>query len=165
MNKQELKIEKLQEAIQEEWGNLHHNASIRFPDIQNDYESELFWDCLGDNNHWALDDLKDEIKEKFGFDWHFYSYGRSGATIAPNEPMAAAACDGFGGLKDDYYYEEDEEELQNLLDALTLINKRTKEYCRAVPEWWADMKEANEYQKDIDAHDGKHKIMVGKWVD
>jgi len=160
------KVEKLQEAIREEWLNLHHNASIRCPDIQNEYESELFWACLNDNSRWALDELKDEIKEKFGFYWKLYSYGRNGATIAPSEPMMAAACNSFGGLKEDYYYyEEDEEILQNLLDALIFINKRTEEYCQAIPEWWTDMKEANDYQKDIDEHEGKHKIMVDKWVD
>ena len=56
----------LERAIYQEWSDMHHNASIDWPDLQNEYESELFWACLSEDVKFWCDDLSEHINDKFG---------------------------------------------------------------------------------------------------
>jgi hypothetical protein len=154
-----------EKAIYQEWGNMYHNASIGryFPSFQNDYEYELFWEWLSDDVSCCIQYLQEEIKETFGYSWTFYQYGRQGATIAPEDIMRAVGGDSFGGLKDDAI-PENYQSMRKFLRALQYINQYWKDTVKYLPERWQEDKEANDYQEDIDAHDGMHKIMVEKWV-
>ena len=159
--------EQLQDAIEQEWSNMHHNASISryYPDFRNEYESELFWNMIGDSVSMWIEDLQYKIKEEFGEELTFYSYGRMGATIAPHQYMRTVACNGFGGLK----YEVDNG-LDGYRDGLRVlkmfkyINEYWEDTAKHIPEWWKDTKEANEYEENIIAHDGKRSVMREVWI-
>lgn len=160
-----MKKTQLEQVILKEFGNMHHNASLAryYPNFQNDYESDLFWNCLDDELSFLIEDLHEAVKEKFDYDWKFYQYGRSGATIAPNELVGPAPCNNFGGFNWDAM-PEDYHEMQKLLKAMQFVNEYWKESVKNVNEWWKDIKEANDYQKDIDAHDGMVQKQVYVWV-
>ena len=51
----EQKIEKLQNQLENEWEKMHHNASITYPELKNDYEVEMFWDVLSDTTSLWID--------------------------------------------------------------------------------------------------------------
>ena len=158
----EQKIEKLQNQLENEWEKMHHNASITYPELKNDYEVEMFWDVLSDTTSLWIEDLREIIKEKFGYELTFYSYGRNGATIAPSEFMKSAPCNTFGGLR--YDVDEDNiDESKKVLEMLRYINDYWNDTSKYIPQWWKDIKEANEWQADIDEHDGKTKHMVAVW--
>lgn len=144
--------ESLIDEIEDVWGEMHHNASINnWPDFENEYEEELFWDVLGDYAHDSIKMLQDDLYENYYITWNLYQYGRMGATIAPDEIMARACCGGFGGLSD-VVYEYEVETLDDVLAALRYINKSVKDFCENIEEWWKDMKEANEWDKEIAGH-------------
>lgn len=155
----------LYDAIIKEWANGHHNASISryFPDFQNEYEGELFWNVLGDYVIYWIEDLQETIKENFGYDWKFYGYGRSGATIMPDDLKRASACNSYAGIKEERI-PEDYKGMLNLYNALKYINKHWNDTARGIKEWWEETKEANGYQEDIEAHEGLHKVMREVWV-
>jgi len=165
-------------SIDQAWRDMHHNASIRsyYPDFQNDYETDLFWSRLEDEAHWFMEDLMQQVEEKFGWALKFYQYGRQGATIAPNDWMLSASCNNFGefnGKPMETSWDEDDPDTiehayewnKRVLDTMIYINERCEEQAKYVPEWWEDTKEANGYKKEIDAHDGKKKVMREVWVD
>ena len=160
-----MKKDELYDAIRQEWSNMHHNASISgsFPELQNDYESKLFWDVLGDEVSFWIQDLKELVKEKFGYDWDYYSYGRMGATIAPDDIKAASAGNSFAAIRSEAI-PDDYNEMYELYNALKFINEYWKNTAENIPEWWKEVKEANEYQSDIDEHEGKKEIQCTKWV-
>lgn len=141
--------------IEEEWGDLHHNASLisSWPDFENDYELELFWNVLNDEGSWLLEEAEQDIENEFGVAVKLYSYGRSGATIAPDKWMSRSCCGGFGGLVDISY--EEVEYLDTMLAVLRYINKSVKDFCENIEEWWKDTKEANEWDKEIAEHNEK----------
>ena len=162
-----MKIKELEEAIYEEWGQLHHNASMsrvlygsKGIDFKNEYESNLFFSLVGmETSDFWIDDLTEQIKEKFGYDLKFYSYGRQGATIAPDDWKNPSACNSFAGFNSSVLPDtgcglEDYNEMYNILNTLKYINKYWSGVVDYLPEWWKDNKEANEYQEDIDAHEG-----------
>jgi len=163
-----LTIEELRDAVEAEWINMHHNASIgsHFPDFQNGYEEDLFWYCLRDDVEETIDKLQDLIQEKFGEKLTLYPYGRQGATIAPEEYMRPAACGNFGVLRlgDCGDGLEGYNELYRVLRMFKEINNFWEEAVTHIPRWWQDMKEANEYQQNIDAHEGIHKVTKEVWV-
>ena len=159
--------EQLETALRDEWGNMHHNASLArtMPDFQNEYEYKLFVDCLRDYVTDAIDTLVDSIENDFGEKLTFYQYGRQGATIAPDDYMAPAPCNNFGSLN---YTVHDGLDGYNhgrkLLRMFRYINQYWKNTAKYVPEWWTEMKEANDYQPDIDAHNGLKPIQTTVWV-
>ena len=146
--------ESLIEEIEEEWENLYHNASLHnWPDFENDYEAELFWNVLSDEGSWRLEEAEQEIETKFGVEVKLYSWGRSGATIAPDKWMAPCCCGGFGGLVDISY--EEVEDLDAMLAVLRYINTQVHDFCNHIDEWWKDVKEQNEWDKEIAEHNEK----------
>ena len=141
--------------IEDVWGEMHHNARINnWPDFENDYEEELFWNVLSEYAHDEIKMVQDEIYEKFYMTWNLYQYGRMGATIAPNEIMARACCGGFGGLSD-VVYEYEVGTLDDVLAALRYIDKSVKDFCANIEEWWKDAKECNEWEEEIAEHNEK----------
>ena len=91
MRTKKMNIEELEAAIYEEWRSLHHNASMsrilygdKGIDFQNEYEEHLFFSVVSMDSSFWIDDLTELIREDFGYDLKFYSYGRQGATIAPD---------------------------------------------------------------------------------
>jgi len=159
----------LEKLVYEEWGNMHHNASIssHYPDFQNEYEAHLFWDCLGDEVSSQIEYLVDWIEEEFGEKLTFYQYGRQGATIAPHEYERSVGGSGLGcldGMKvPDGLGLEGYNELYRLLKLFRFINKYWRDNAAYVGEWWADMKEANEWQGQIGEHEGKTLRTVEVW--
>lgn len=161
------------EACYDEWREMHHNASLsrRLPDFQNEYEYHLFWSCLGDETHWAIEDLSEQIEEKWGWKLKFYSYGRQGATIAPDKWMLPPACNSFGGFAAHKALENLSSGLEGynhdrqVLAVLEFINnywEKQVEYCS---EWWTGMKEGNEhFQELIDEHEGMTLVTREVWV-
>jgi hypothetical protein len=156
--------DELYNAIQEEWASMHHNAYIhRLPSFQNDFEVDIFWKCLSEDISFWIEDLENSVKEKYGYDWKFYQYGRMGATVAPNNLKRPSACDSFAGLKSDCI-PDNYKDMMHLYRALCFSNTYVKNIATHIPSWWEDIKEANDYQKIIEKHDGKRKIMVEQWV-
>ena len=62
-------------------------------------------------------------------------------------------------------FEDNVDEGIAVLEVLEFINQYWETEVKYLPEWWKEMKEANEYQEDIDAHEGKVKRSVEVWVD
>ncbi|MFA5323717.1 MAG: hypothetical protein WC373_13680 [Smithella sp.] len=155
----------LEQAVYEEWHNMHHNASIRrFPDFQNEYEEHLFWETLNEDVSLWCEDLQAWIEEKYGERLTFYSFGRSGATIAPAEYMLPAGGNLFGGLS--LTVDEGLDGYNQLKHALAMfreINRYWADAAANIPEWWKDMKEGNDWQTLIDEHDGKILRTVQVW--
>jgi hypothetical protein len=65
---------------------MWHNASLpcNWPSFVNDEESQRFWYCMGDEVHYLVQDLTSDIEDDFDLKLTIYSWGRSGATIAPD---------------------------------------------------------------------------------
>lgn len=141
-----------------EWESMWHNGSIRdFP--YEDDEADIFWDWLGDEAHTTIVDMEMYIHDEFNLDWKIYTWGRGGATFAPDVPgmgrnYSRHALD-LENQFDFYYLEKlsDTEEAEQLkewcsdakrwLDALKFINETVKSAVACIPEAWADFKEAN----------------------
>ncbi len=156
----------LEQMVQDEWSNMHHNASIsrHYPDFQNDYECRMFFDTLDEDVSFWIDDLQERIAEVYGKNLTFYSYGRQGATIAPKEYMGAAPCNSFGPLK--LSVEDGLDGYNQLVKTMAIfrsINQYWNNTAAGIQDWWKRTKEANGYQVDIDAHDGKTLHTVEVW--
>lgn len=138
--------------IEEEWGNLYHNAHLGgyWPDFENDYEAELFWNVLSDEGLWLLEELEQDIETEFGVEVKLYSWGRGGTTIAPDKWMSQSCCSEFGGLVDLSY--EEVEDLDTMLAVLQYVNKQVKDFCKNIDDWWKGAKEVNEWDKEIAKH-------------
>ncbi len=161
-------VVELEKKVEAEWNNLHHNAKIHtFPEFQNDYEYELFMECLCDERGICISDLVWEIEAEWGYKLKFYQYGRSGATIAPDDWMGECnyGGNGFGGCNFiPYNYSNEDGDLNNRLAVLEHINEYWDKCVENIPTWWKETKEMNEYQKQIDEHDGMVKKNVDIWV-
>jgi hypothetical protein len=155
-----LSHDELVRAIYNEWGNLHHNASMSgyFPDFQNEYESHLCMTMIGEDALCFVRELSEAVEEKFGYKLTFCSYGRGGATIAPNEWMGPAPCNNFGPLKSGLLEGFGGLEAYNndyrILMTLRFINQYMREALEGLKDWWERTKEANDYQPQIDEHEG-----------
>ena len=154
----------LYDAIIEEWTNGYHNASISrcYPDFQNEYEGELFWNVLNEDVMIWIEDLQEVIREKFGYGWKFSSYGRNGATIMPDDLKRASACNSYAGIKEECI-PEDYRGMLNLYNALKYINSYWNDTAKDICEWWNETKEANGYQQDIEDHEGMQLVTRQVW--
>lgn len=89
MNLKQIAAKKLIETelvpeLKTEWEKFYHNATIEFPDIDDDKEWEWFWDCLGDHSSMRRRETQAYIKEQWDRDITLYQCGRSGATVYPD---------------------------------------------------------------------------------
>lgn len=153
--------EQVMGEIETEWRKMYHNASIqKYPDIELDEEWEMFWGVLGDNVQFELEWIQGWIKDETGLDMELYTWGRSGATVAPAMICKRAYSRDLDpmDLIESYYLEDPMEEefiqtewvaayqdLKNYLKAFQIINKAVKGFCEGIPEWWKETKEANGY--------------------
>jgi len=70
-----------------EWDSLYHNASMgrfgKWPDYD-DSEMDIFWNMfMEDIRQFGKEDLQNDIKEQFGFDWKIGIYSSGWTTVAP----------------------------------------------------------------------------------
>lgn len=158
--------EQLEETLSQEWRNIHHNASIssHYPETKNEYENDLFWRWLGDHTSDMIEFLREDIKEQYGEELKFYSCGRMGATIYPDKYMQSVGGSGFGPLR----FSMDEglsgyNDGLRVLDILKTINNFWHDTVKDLPEAWKQAKKDNDWQADIDNHDGMESYQATLW--
>jgi hypothetical protein len=175
MNLREIAAKKLTEQLlgnfAEEYKRMWHNARLTgnsFPDFANDEEQEDYYNCINDELGRMIDDLQEELKEQFDVDWKIYTWGRMGATIAPDgfsthgngssfnqsldtstivntwdlpdDDMLLAGDDGPATWTDAYHTAKAH------LEAFQYINKEVLSWAAAdLVAWWEDMKAGNEW--------------------
>lgn len=171
MNLREIAAKKLTEQLlsdcEEEYHAMWHNGSIRgnWPDIERNEEWESFWSQLAFEVEAMVSNLQDEIKETWGLTFNIFSWGRSGATIAPDNFSFYGNGRHFnrtldlGKIVDFSYYEEHEEEQSPAGDWWTEAYKTAKDHLAAfnlindrvaagagtdLAEWWEETKAACE---------------------
>ena len=95
-----------------------------------------------------------------------YQWGRGGRTLAPDDLVRQRGGSAFciksrESVAQDLPYAE----IVTMVRILESFNAYVAAWCKSVPEQWQDAKEANEYQADIDAHDGKraHRVCRTEW--
>lgn len=73
-----------------EWDSLYHNASMgrhghKWPDYDDsESEMDIFWNMfMEDIRQFGKEDLNNDIKEQFGYDWKIGIYSSGGTTVAP----------------------------------------------------------------------------------
>ena len=174
INLREIAAKKLAEqaldACEVEYKQLWHNDSLRgnWPDWETDAEHDAFWECLGDAVSCLIKDLQDEIQEQTGLTMRLYTWGRGGATIAPdgfsdshhhfnnylNRDLVIDWWD-YEKLESTYYLDESEDAatewaeaykaVQSHLAAFKLINERVRaEAGQDLAAWWTEEKAARE---------------------
>lgn len=141
------------DKAQGEWENLWHNGRLKsFP--YEDDESELFWDWLNDEARFMIEDIQDQIYEKWGFNWTIYSWGRSGATFAPDiEHMGRYFNSKALDLNDKLGIDDESEDVDEIKswiesakeyhEALKYINETIRSCVSGIDESWNEFKEAN----------------------
>ena len=77
--------------LEDEWKAMHRNAHMWpvLSDFTDDFWAEdiqSYW--LYDQSCDLCEQLHEDILADFGFDWKFYQYGRSGASIYPSAKKA-----------------------------------------------------------------------------
>jgi hypothetical protein len=164
-------LDELQRALPEAWHRMHHNASLLhyLPPFRNAYEEDLFWRVLNDILPEWLRNIEEGIAQRFGEHLKLYSYGRSGATIAPHEWMCPAPMSNFGGLNWGAIYDgprglDAYNCYRRALAVIRYINEAVHDLCTDIPHWWADMVKANEWGDQIAAHDGMILVTREVWV-
>lgn len=173
MNLREIAAKKLTEQLlsdcEEEYRAMYHNGRLRgnWPDFANDQEHEDFYFYLGQEIEDMIRNLQDEIEETYNVTVRIHSYGRGGATFAPD---GFSNCDNghhFNNTLDpdlivDWWdYEKRETHLdgdepmtdwveayetaKNHLAAFKLINERIRKAAAIdMAQWWEETKEACE---------------------
>jgi hypothetical protein len=158
----------------DEWRNMYHAAKIRkFP--YEDNQADYFWGYVRDMCNQLCEQLHEDVKEEFGFDWKFYSWGRSGGTIAPDlfgmsryfksniddDDVLDIAGAGYGYYGDDEDDEDDDvieddvvrclESIKEVWGAFKMINETIKgdlEYLEG--EGWNEYKDGLVMEDDED---------------
>ena len=81
--------------------------------------------------------------------------------------MTRVGCGGFGSLNWEVLSDsgglEGYNEDRRILQILKRINKYWHDTAKDIGEWWRDCKEANDWQADIDAHDGMTQHTITVW--
>lgn len=173
MNLREIAFKKLTEellgACEEEYRQMYHNARLTgnaFPDFANDEEMQAYYDLQSDELSILIDDLKEDLKNDFGMEWKIYTYGRMGATIAPDgfssachnsfnctldrdtivnswdlpdDEMLLAGDDGPDAWTDAYHTAKAH------LEAFQYLNRQVRSWAAAdLCAWWEETKAGNE---------------------
>jgi hypothetical protein len=102
--------------------------------------------------------------EEIGYYGALCQWGRGGRTLAPDKLVQSR-----GGST--FVIRSAEDVAENMRYAamvrLTLVlesfNAYVKVWCTSVPEVWEGVKDANDWQPDIDAHDGMKPYRVTVW--
>jgi hypothetical protein len=170
MNLREIAAKKLTEILlgqcEDEYRAMYHNGSLRgtWADITDDREQEDYYFYQGEEISDMIRNLVDEIKETWGLEFKIYSYGRGGATFAPDgfsncgnghhfnntldpdkivdtwrmpDPMLEG--EDFGEWTEAYKTAKDH------LAAFKLINERVRAAAAMdMAQWWEETKEGCE---------------------
>lgn len=185
---------------------MYHNATPRYPDCQNDYESDLFHSRFSDYASSEIDYIQSggangniqqtadnyvakkyknfatgrmaarlyarrAVNERAKYaPWEsisdfgkLYQYGRGGRTLAPQKLVNQRGGSSFS-LREDYFAESPISEVIQGIRIIEYFNSFVESWNSDIPSWWKEEKEANEYQADIDAHDGKTSRFVKVWA-
>jgi hypothetical protein len=138
----EIVLEEVTEELESAWKGLWHNASITFPDQLDDDECEEFWERLSDHTRMVIEFLEESIYEEFKERLTLYTYGRSGATIAPDELMTRHSAHGYGSYGDRWDNGGDAvEQLEVACEDLAIIqfiDKAVRAEAAYIPEWWKE---------------------------
>lgn len=146
--------ERLDEAI----GNLYHNATVKYPSLESDYEQDLFNGWFEDTCLFEIGDLKNdeifgEMIKQYG---PVYQYGRGGRTLAPSKLVSHRG----NPIRDCTELCLSPLEMRSLLKQLLEFNRSIAAWCKSVAEQWQDAVEANDWQTDIDENAGKRRKQV-----
>jgi len=143
-----LKMAALEEAVVDAWWALRHRASLLHlridpPDGLDDATVDLIWpDWLAGENAAALDGLREEVRERFGYDLHFNQYGRGGATVAPAEwayENVFTSCGlRWNALPLADWGLERYNDLRRVRAVLEYVGQYVDAYVRALPAAWRD---------------------------
>jgi hypothetical protein len=164
--------------IEEEAQRMYHNARIAFFDYKDD-ESSVFWEIfIPGEAECLLENLREDIKERWKETLTFYTYGRGGATIAPSEWISSNYRDfspkaiesgysrEFGEMEDtsdertefienivdEHPYIEDAltffEEDKQQAEIMKFINDTVEESVKDLERSWKEWREANEHLFD-----------------
>jgi hypothetical protein len=149
----------------EEYRQMWHNATIRgtWPEITNNQEWKVFWDALNDAVHFLIQDLETEIKTRFNLNFKIYTWGRSGATIAPegfsppyfqhfNPALETFMlvnpknyCDPEGDTAAGEYWIEALGMVRRHYAAFAYLNQQVRAAAKSnLKVWWEDYKIAND---------------------
>jgi hypothetical protein len=183
MNLREIAAKKLAEILlgqcEDEYRAMYHNGRLtgNWADIDNDKEQEHYYFHQGEEIRFLTENLEYEIKDTWGLEFKIYSYGRGGATFAP---------DGFSNCGNGHHFnrtldpdkivcEEDYQDPETYSDqecgdswvdahktakdhlaAFKFINERVRSAAAMdMAQWWAETKEACEltYEDDDQGDD------------
>jgi hypothetical protein len=181
VNLREIAAKKLTEILlgqcEDEYRAMYHNGRLtgNWADIDNEKEQEDFYFYQGEEISDMIRNLVDEIHETWWLDFKIYSYGRMGATFAPDGFSSSSYGHGFNPtldpdkIVDTWRMPEPETEdydsedwayayrtAKDHLAAFKLINERVRSAAAMdMAEWWAETKEACEltYEDDDQGDD------------
>lgn len=159
--------------LEDESRRMYHNGSIReWPDIDDedyDYFWEWFWEWLGDQARSWIDQTEDDIYEKWKERITIHTWGRGGATFAPDEFLTNKHARSYPGIEslfeqefhsfddtdkerewflseidDEKPYIEDAESYfeqdKERLEIVKFINDSVEEGVKCLPEAWEEEK-------------------------
>lgn len=149
----EILIDKLNDEIQ----NMYHNARWDWVECESDYESDLLESILNEEASMDIQDLNEGLSDIDMQDLgQVYSWGRSGATLAPEKLIKMKGGSLFAfidALELDYTYEE----MSSLLIKLTEFNRLVREYCKNKPNGVLEYIR-QEYKDDLDDNKDKKRV-------
>lgn len=153
-------LSKLDSALRE----VYHNATPTYPVAQNRYEESLFESWFADAGSFEISDMQQEFFKDRANNT-LYTYGRGGRTLAP----AFLIYEGGGSSFKVHNANTVAESLNNaevtaLIKEIERFNSHVAAWCKSIPEMWKDAKEANDYQADIEAHEGLRPVQTTVWV-
>jgi len=134
--------------------NMHHNANLgwRLPDLENKDEETLFWNIIDEQIGKWMDELQQQIQNKFNREVVLYVHGPEDTTIAPG---SYARNQNFINWYDSIrgttkYYDhttvkglDDYNDLFLIWKICTFINSQLKVKCDGVADWWEVYKSDN----------------------
>lgn len=92
-----------------------------------------------------------------------YVYGRGGRTVAI-DGLITSRCGHFQGPNEDILDAATKAELTEIIKTVQAFNVYVKAWNDSVPDMWAEYKQENDLQDDIDAMDGKTAKIITKTV-
>lgn len=124
----------LNEQLQNELDNMYHNATIMRGKLttESDYETDLVQEFINDECSRAVSDLKYSLPDilKYG---EVYTWGRSGATLAP-EGLIEQRGGGSFRIKKAEDLELTVAQKRHLLKTLVEFNKLVRVFCSEVSD-------------------------------
>lgn len=165
MKKENRKL--LEERARKAARDLYRNATPVLPDTQNQYEDRLFWQCFNEDCATWIDDVNsgyapgfEKLRDTFG---KVYTWGRSNRTCAP-EGVIQKRGGGAFSIDTEWFVGLNAGAITDRILLLERFNREIRVEMDHVPEWWKETKDANDYQPDIEAHEGMRPVQTTVWV-